>query len=169
MLEYDWEKSVGYWVTTSAHAMRKQMGARLLKEGITFRQWEVLAWLSTNGGCGSQSELADALGIEPHTIAGVVSRMQRDGLLDRKCCEQDRRKNRIRPTTKAEELWQRVSKITYSIREQAIKGLREEEVASLIAMCERIRNNLEAPPERAPYMDLPVEEPVAELTFASVP
>ncbi|HWL11169.1 MAG TPA: MarR family transcriptional regulator [Planctomicrobium sp.] len=142
MLEYDWENSVGYWVCSASQAMRKQLGTLFLKEGITFRQWEVLCWMSATGGCGSQSELAEALGIEPHTMAGVVSRMQRDGLLERKCCDQDRRKNRISPTREAEELWRRASRVAQVFREQAISDFTQEELLQLRGFCERIRHNL---------------------------
>jgi MarR family transcriptional regulator for hemolysin len=143
MLEYDWDQSVGQWICSTSHALRKFIGAQFSRESITLRQWEVLAWLSKSGGCGSQSELADALGIEPHTLAGVLSRMQRDGLLERKSCDHDRRKNRILPTEKAEALWRRVSVISHGIRNQAVAGISEEELQTLNSLCERIRINLE--------------------------
>ncbi|WP_437192146.1 MarR family winged helix-turn-helix transcriptional regulator [Planctomicrobium sp. SH527] len=145
MLEYDWENSVGHWVCNAAQGIRKQMGAKLLREGITFRQWEVLACLSASGGCGSQSELAEGLGIEPHTMAGVVFRMQRDGLLDRRSCEQDRRKNKVKPTAKADELWKCVAPVAKAVREQAIRGFSDEELILLRSFCERIQSNLESP------------------------
>jgi MarR family transcriptional regulator for hemolysin len=121
--------------------MRKVLGARLNREGITLRQWEVLAWLSSDG-CGSQTELAESLGIEPHTLAGILTRMERDGLLERKSCEQDRRKNKIHPTAKAEEVWARVTQICQEIRSQATKGFTEEDKASLQRLCARMRENL---------------------------
>ncbi|WP_437205091.1 MarR family winged helix-turn-helix transcriptional regulator [Planctomicrobium sp. SH664] len=142
MLEYDWENSVGHWVCSTSHALRKAVGAALQKEGITLRQWEVLAWLSCNEGCGSQSELADAMGIEPHTLAGVLSRMERDGLLQRKVCQLDRRKNRIESTGKAEAMWVRVTEICHDLRNKAVEGFSGEELEMLRIACEKIRNNL---------------------------
>lgn len=145
MLDYDWDRSVGHWVVSTSNVIKKHIANYFLKEGITFRQWEVLAWLSNTGGCGSQSELAEALGIEPHTMAGVINRMQRDGLLDRRCCDQDRRKNLIKPTAKAEELWRRTSRISHAFREDAVRGFNPEELAQLREYLERIRENLENP------------------------
>lgn len=160
MLEYDWENSVGHWVCNAAQGIRKQIGAKLLREGITFRQWEVLACLSASGGCGSQSELAEGLGIEPHTMAGVVFRMQRDGLLDRRSCEQDRRKNKVKPTQKADELWKTVSPIALAVREQAVRGFSEEELLLLRNFCERIQANLEVPFSHRPPV---VQEPEVQI------
>ena len=92
MLRYDFENSVGYWVCMTSHAIRRSLSVRLAEEGITLRQWEVLAWLACDGEV-SQAELAECMGIEPPTLAGVLRRMERDGWLSRRCCENDRRRN----------------------------------------------------------------------------
>jgi MarR family transcriptional regulator for hemolysin len=141
-LEYDWENSVGCWISSTSHALRKSLGASLSREGITLRQFEVLSWLSTGGGCGSQSELAESMGIEPHTLAGVLSRMERDGLLQRRSCEQDRRKNKIQPTEKAELIWEKVSNICHEVRGRAVRDFTQEELTQLRLLCDRIRANL---------------------------
>ena len=141
MLEYDWENSIGYWICSTSHALRKTLGTHLTKEGMTLRQWETLAWLACNG-CGSQSMLAEGLGIDPHTLAGVINRMERDGLLERHCCEHDRRKNIIQPTKKAEEVWARVSKVCNEIRAQAVAEFTDDELAQLRDFCKRIKVNL---------------------------
>ena len=140
MLKYDWENSVGYWICATSHLMRKTLDARLSKEGITIRQWEVLAWLSARG-CGSQSELAEQLGIEPHTLGGILERMETAELITRKNCTEDRRKKTIHPTEKAGELWKRVSVMTHEIREQAVQGLTEEDLETLKRLCSQIHSN----------------------------
>lgn len=146
MLKYDWENSVGNWICSASHALRKTLDARLCKEGITIRQWEVLAWLSVKG-CGSQSELAEQLGIEPHTLAGVLSRMEKAELLIRRASAEDRRKNTIHPTEKAEELWARVSRITYEMRQQAIRGMDASDLETLKRLCEQVYHNFIEPTE----------------------
>lgn len=151
MLNYDWENSVGYWVCAASHALRKALDSRLTKEGITIRQWEVLAWLSARG-CGSQSELAEQLGIEPHTLAGVLSRMEKAELLTRQSSPTDRRKNTIIPTEKADELWKRVSEITHGIREQAVNGMSQTDLEQLKKLCSVVYNNFsEVDPEKYPF------------------
>lgn len=145
MLEYDWESSVGYWVCTTSHALRRALSNRLAEEGMTLRQWEVLAWLSANGDL-SQAELAECMGIEPHTLAGVLRRMERDGWLQRQCCERDRRKNKIHPTDKAEAVWNRAVQCCQDVRARAIEGLSEVELQQFKQTCERIRRNV-APAE----------------------
>lgn len=146
MLEYDWESSIGYWVCSTSHALRRALSSRLAAEGMTFRQWEVLAWLAVNGDL-SQAELAECMGIEPHTLAGVVRRMERDGWLERHCCEHDRRKNSISPTEKSKDVWLRAIACCHEVRARAVEGLSEAELAQFKRTCEKIRGNLASEPE----------------------
>ena len=158
MLEYDWESSIGYWVCTTSHALRRALSTQLAREGMTFRQWEVLAWLSANDDL-SQAEMAECMQIEPHTLAGVLRRMERDGWLERKCCEHDRRKNTIVPTEKAEEVWSRAVACCHAVRDRAVEGLSEAEIQQFRKTCEKVRSNLafeepaESSPDSDPYID----------------
>jgi MarR family transcriptional regulator for hemolysin len=125
----------------TSQAIRRTLTARLAEAGITFRQWEVLAWLASNGDV-SQAELAECMGIEPHTLAGVVRRMERDGWLNRRSCTDDRRRNRLAPTEKAEQIWEQAMEICREVREQAITGFTPAELSLLKKLCTDIRENL---------------------------
>jgi len=141
VLQYDWENSVGHWVVNTAHAVRRALNSELAGEGITLRQWEVLACLALDGEL-SQAELADRLGIEAPTLVGILDRMERDGWLDRYNCSQDRRRKRIRATRKAEQLWVRMVDCAHRVRAVAAQGLSENDIETLKSICERIRTNL---------------------------
>ena len=141
LLEYDWEQSVGYWVCATSHALRKTLSQELARSGITIRQWEILAWLSCNG-CGSQTELAEVLGIENNTLAGVVKRMEEADLLKRESCEKDKRKNTIQPTEKAEQLWGEVAQIAHQVRAKATRNLTEADLQTFKHLCDTIHQNL---------------------------
>ena len=43
MLEHDDEASVGCWITSTAHSLRRSLSTELARANITLRQWEVLA------------------------------------------------------------------------------------------------------------------------------
>jgi MarR family transcriptional regulator for hemolysin len=142
MLQYDFEESVGYWVAMTSRAFRRALDAELVQAGITFRQWEVLAWIALEGAL-SQIELAERLGVEAPTLVGILDRMERDGWLDRYACCHDRRKKRIRVTEKAESLWSRMVDCARRVRNQAAQGFTADELAQLKSFCERLRTNLE--------------------------
>ncbi|MFV0444023.1 MAG: MarR family winged helix-turn-helix transcriptional regulator [Planctomycetaceae bacterium] len=146
VLRYDFENSVGYWMCMTSHAIRRALSTGLAEEGITLRQWEVLAWLSCDADV-SQVELSECMGIEPPTLAGVLRRMERDGWLRRRSCTDDRRRNRLEPTQKADEVWQRSLRICQQVREQSISGFTAAELSLLKKLCGEIRENLRAPGE----------------------
>ena len=146
MLEYDFEDSVGYWVCSTSHALRRALDQELSRENITFRQWEVLAWIALAGE-PSQVELADRLGIEAPTLAGILARMERDGWLQRSACPHDRRRKRIRATEKAEAVWNRTTQCCRRVRAQATAGISQDELSLFKDLCQRIRDNLGSPLE----------------------
>lgn len=146
VLHYDWEESPGYWISMTLQALRRSLNTELSAQGITLRQWEVLACIAL-GGELSQAELAERLGIEAPTLVGILDRMERDGWLDRYNCQQDRRRKRIRATEKAESFWTRMADCAHEVRSRAIRGVTVEELATLKSVCARIRGNLESSSE----------------------
>lgn len=142
VLQYEFEESLGYWICSVSHAFRRALNAELEKQGITYRQWEVLAWIAFEGEL-SQVELAERLGIEAPTLVGILDRMERDGWLDRYSCPNDRRRKRIRATEKAESVWARMVDCARKVRGIAKAGLSQPELDSLRSICDRIRENLE--------------------------
>lgn len=142
MLPYDFEESVGYWVAMTSHAIRRAVDGELAKENITLRQFEVLAWIALEGE-QSQVELAERLGIEAPTLAGILTRMERDGWLERYGCPEDRRRKRIRVTPKAEAVWVRMAECARRVRAQATQGISADELAKFKRLCETMRANLE--------------------------
>src|SRR5438876_4160158 len=107
MLQYDFEKSIGYWIFSAAHEMSRALNEELAAHGITFRQWEVLAMLSLSGE-QSQCELAERMRIEAPTLVGVLDRMERDGWIQRIPDESDRRRKLVRPTPQVEPVWNKM-------------------------------------------------------------
>jgi DNA-binding MarR family transcriptional regulator len=142
VLQFDFDESLGYWICSTSHALRRALNAELAREGITYRQWEVLARIALEGEL-SQSELADSLGIEAPTLVGILDRMERDGWLDRYHCPNDRRKKRIRATEKAEAVWARMVECAHAVRIRARAGLSDDELEQLRLICHRIRSNLD--------------------------
>lgn len=142
MLEYDYDDSVGYWLSTTTHAIRRTLELELSRERVTWRQWEVFTWLSLEGEL-TQAELAERMCVEAQTLTGILCRMEREEWLARRPCPDDRRCKRISATPKAEEVWRRISDCGHRVRATAIAGLNEQELATFKQICGRIRTNLD--------------------------
>lgn len=157
MLEFDFENSVGFWICTTSHALRKALEAGLSEcDDLTVRQWEVLACLACEEGL-TQAEMAERLGIEPPTLAGIVNRMEAAGRIERRTCSEDRRKNRIYPTKKSERIWRQSVEICHRIRQQATRGIDADTLEALKRACDTIRHNLSEAGHRA--SEMPCLEP----------
>lgn len=142
VLQYDFDQSLGFWVCGMAHALRREMNLELAREGITYRQWEVLVCLAF--GDTTQTEIANRLGIEAPTLVGVLERMERDGWLERTGCPEDRRKKRIAPTRQAAAVWNRMVACAHRVRARAQQGLSPDDVATLKRISDQILRNLAA-------------------------
>ncbi len=143
MLEYDFQSSVGYWLCVTGHAYERAMNEQLTRQGITYRQCQVLAWLALDGEL-SQIELASRMDIEPATLVRVLDRMQRDGFVSRTGSTEDRRRNVIRPLAKAKPLWKKITATAERVREQVTAGLTARQIATFREVCQVIQTNLQA-------------------------
>ena len=83
-----------------ARAMAKQVDDRLRPLGVTASQLPVLAALK-NGGRLTQKELAETTGVEQPSMAQLLARMERDGLVRREPSPSDRRSSLISLTPAA--------------------------------------------------------------------
>src|SRR4029077_1379450 len=106
------------------------MNEELAAHGITYRQWEGLAWISFAGEL-SQCELADKMSIEAPTLVGMLDRMERDGWIQRMPAEQDRRKKLIRPTERVAALWSKMVDCAHRVTQRSVGGLSLDQVDNL--------------------------------------
>jgi MarR family transcriptional regulator for hemolysin len=143
VLTYDFEESVGYWLTIATQSFHRAIGEEMAPHGITFRQSYVLFLLVLHGEM-SQAELAAKMMVEPPTLVGILDRMERDGWITRNSCPTDRRKKIIRPTAAAEPIWEKITESGRRVRMQAIHGLTDREFETLRQLLRRVHKNLES-------------------------
>ncbi len=162
MLEHDFRSDVCYWVHMTAHRFERAMNVELATEGITYRQFQVLAWLSLDGEL-AQVDLAERMNVEPPTLVRVLDCMQRDGLIDRLGCPGDRRRKVIRSTPKAAPVWEKIVGCANRVRDRSVRGMSADETRFLRELLERVHGNLgepgSGPPSTADCCDLDREVP----------
>ena len=147
-LQYDYRESVPYWIITTAHLIERELNEVLSPLGMTFRQAEVLAAIAVEGRPMSQAEVAEKLGVEAPTLAGIVARMEAAGWIVRDSCPDDRRKKLIRPTERVYPVWQQVMERARGVRARLASGFSPHQIYALIAILEGMQNNLDG--ERRP-------------------
>jgi MarR family transcriptional regulator, transcriptional regulator for hemolysin len=152
VLGYDFDESVGWWLTTATQTYHRAFNEELSPYGITFRQAQVLGCLALESEL-SQAELASRMMIEAPTLVGILDRMQRAGWISRHRCEHDKRRKLIRANPSAEPVWLKIVICAKRIRTRATAGLSEEQVALLKECLAQIRENLSTcdPARTAPH------------------
>jgi MarR family transcriptional regulator for hemolysin len=149
MLSYDFHNSLGYWLCITAATMQEALNEELSRHGITYRQFQVLAWLVHDGVDLTQADLAARMRIEPPTLVGLLDRMEQQGWIARANCPGDRRKKLVRVAPAAEEVWETMVAALVRVRERATVHLTPEQADSLKDMLQTIHETLTAPVERA--------------------
>lgn len=141
MLQYDFEESVGYWITLTSHFYQQALQTELAPYGITFRQFQILGWLVYEGEL-AQNELAERMMVEPPTLVRILDRMERDEWIRRECDSLDRRRKLIVIQPRAKPVWTKMVRCLKRLRERATRGMTSQEIRTLKVLLARVQENL---------------------------
>jgi MarR family transcriptional regulator for hemolysin len=139
---YDFEESIGYWLTLATQALHRRVSQRLAPQGITFRQAQVIGWLVLEGEL-SQAELVQRLMIEPPTLVRLLDRMEAAGLIHREGDPHDRRRRIVRLTEQSTPVWEQIAKTLRQVRQIAVRDLSADELHELKRLLRLVLANLE--------------------------
>jgi MarR family transcriptional regulator for hemolysin len=140
----DFQSSIGYWITLTSHFYQQRLREELIECGITFRQFQVMAWLVHDGQL-SQRALVDRLMVEPPTLVGILNRMQREGWIDRRQDANDRRCKWVALRAEAGPVWHEISGCLARIRAQATRNMSADEQKRLMRLLKKVQKNLGVP------------------------
>lgn len=145
MVDSAWTPMVtpGHYFTRIARAMARIGDRRLAPLGFATAQLPVLSALR-EGEKKSQTELARWAKVEQPTMAQLLARMERDGLIQREPDPADRRSSLISLTESARAKLPAGREILRHGNVDAMRGLSDAEVETLIGLLKRVLANVEA-------------------------
>lgn len=145
MVEHAWQsvRMPGYYFSRIARLIARLGDGRLRALGFATAQLPVLTALM-DGAKLSQTELAREAGVEQPTMAQLLSRMERDGLIRRERDPADRRSSLISLTEQARARLPAGREILVKGNQDMMRGLSEEEIATLTSLLQRVLANIEA-------------------------
>lgn len=152
VIVFEHRESLAYWLIMTAHAIERVLNAELAPLGMTFRQAEILGLLAVEGTL-SQAQVAERIGVEAPTLAGIVARMEASGWIEREPCPGDRRKKLLRPSPRVEPIWARVLERGLLFRARLTQGLSADEVRHMIGHLESMLHNLDEDHAEVPSND----------------
>lgn len=120
-----------------------RLGERRVKTfGFSIGQMPVI-YLLRDGGAMSQKELARFAKIEQPSMAQMLARMERDGLIRRTPDPNDGRSHLISLSETALKKLPAARAALHEGSEQALTGFSEDEVSTLLGMLRRLNENLD--------------------------
>jgi DNA-binding MarR family transcriptional regulator len=138
----------GHYLSRISRGLTRIGDARLRPLGLATAQLPVLSMLR-NGERLSQAELAKAAKVEQPTMAQLLTRMERDGLIRREPDPRDRRSSLVMLTDAARERLPAGRQVLREGNAEMTRGLSTDEVAMLVGLLRRVLDNVEAmQPER---------------------
>jgi MarR family transcriptional regulator for hemolysin len=146
------EPSIGFNLSWIARMLRTRFDARARALGLTRAQWTMMMSVRTREGA-TQSEIASGLEINTVTAGRIIDRLEASGWIERRPDPVDRRANRLYLTADAAPMLARLSNIGREEESVTLKGLTEEELATLAGMLDRIIGNMREVPLCAPVGD----------------
>lgn len=133
----------GFLVHDASRLRRTVFDQRLKPLGITRSQWWVLSNIERNSEEGfSQVELARMLDVGKVTLGGLISRLEKNGLVMRVSDTEDRRSKRVKLSSKGAELLHRVEQLVLEVNRQIMEGISAEDERLFIEVLTKMKRNL---------------------------
>jgi MarR family 2-MHQ and catechol resistance regulon transcriptional repressor len=127
-------------------AALKRLNAKLLKERITFSQYNVLLALSRKGPM-QMNKLSENMLVAPANVTGLVDRMEKKGYVRRRKDERDRRLYVIEATEKGTRVFTGISSRFRQYTGNLGSTLTREERDSTLEALRKVRTEVEKPAE----------------------
>jgi DNA-binding MarR family transcriptional regulator len=129
--------SIGFLLARTARSMKRALDTRLTQHNLTATQYIVLSVLCGEDGI-SLSQLGQRLYFDNPTITGIVDRMERDGLVERRRIADDRRVINVFLTQKGRGLIREHDDLAEEIDAQAMSGLSVKEREAFLKVVNKI-------------------------------
>lgn len=131
-----------YLIGRAARLFSRRVDERLARHGVTGAHVPVIRELYTRGPT-SQTSLADAVKVEQPTMALLLGRMERDGLVRRAANPVDGRSKLFSLTPLAVGKISAIRKVLTDLSDVMFDGLSPAEVATLAKLLQRAVANVE--------------------------
>lgn len=146
MAEDEWDplSHPGHYFSRIARGLARIGDARLRGLGFATAQLPVLAALK-DGARLSQTELARLAKVEQPTMAQMLARMERDGLIKREPDPRDKRSSLVSLTDEALARLPAGRAVLRQGNADVTKGLSPQEVDTLVSLLRRVLDNVDMP------------------------
>jgi MarR family transcriptional regulator for hemolysin len=133
--------SASFWINLASRSLVRLQDARLRPHGFGMSQMPVLHALK-DGALRSQKDLAEAALVEQPTMAEMLARMERDGVVQRGPNPRDRRGSLISLTRRSHIRWPKARMELVQSEKEAMAGFSDAEREMLRSFLRRVVDNI---------------------------
>jgi DNA-binding MarR family transcriptional regulator len=148
----DFERDLLFLLNDVGRLLRVDADKRARSHDMTRAQWGILIWLERQPGI-SQKELAELLEVEPITVARLVDRLERRGMVERRPDPRDRRIWRLHLLLPAHLVLREINQQRSDIAAILTSGIDDDNLTIMIEALVRMKATLTRdshPGRRAP-------------------
>jgi len=140
---WDPESTAGFWINRASRLLLRRLDARLRPFGFAMSHLPVLRALSYTRSL-SQKELAQIARVEQPTMAEMLARMERDGVVQHEPNPDDKRGTLISVTRRSRARFPKARAALVEGEREAMAGLTDAEQVLLRELLQRVVKNLES-------------------------
>ena len=129
----------------TARAWRTKLDQRLRPLGLSQGKWRTLMHLSDGGNKLTQKEIAERMGIEGATLAGLLDRLENDGWVERRDAEHDRRCKTVHLQRRSKAVLEKIFNAAHDLRTELIEDISRRDLETCIRVLAKIREKAERP------------------------
>ncbi|WP_321372205.1 MarR family transcriptional regulator [uncultured Desulfuromusa sp.] len=141
-MENQVNNNLGYKLHYLARLMMASLNDRIKSQGVSPGQLPVLCCLYDEEG-QTQAELCRRIQVEQPTMANTLRRMERDGLIRRTPCENDKRQTRIFLTRKIQPTVEALQQKRDTVLSEMTRMMSEDDVATFHRLLDSAMQALE--------------------------
>ena len=141
----DLEHTFGQELARISRSWRVELDNRLRGQGLTQARWYALLQLSRAAPGMTQRELAARVGVEGPTIARLIDGLEKQGLVERRQADGDRRVNELHLTPAAQPLLAEIDRTAATLRHELLDGIPAATLATCVDVLRRIGDRLDRP------------------------
>ncbi|MDB5745039.1 MAG: MarR family transcriptional regulator [Polaromonas sp.] len=140
-LDDNLDDAIGFLIAETSRHVRRSLYARIAEHDVRGGSWYPLRVLWQRDGL-TQREIADRLGITEPSVQEMIRAMEKDGLVERRRDEADKRKIHIHLSPHARKLRKPLLAISDEVNQIAMSGLTPGDQQLLKLLLKRVKISL---------------------------
>jgi len=133
---------IGVLVHEVSRLRRKAIDQLLQPLGITGTQWWLLTYVSLRPGL-AQARLAEELNLGKVALGGLIDRMTKNNLIERRPSDEDKRVNHVFLSAEGVKLADEIRRLSSGVLDNALKDIDSDDLDVALSVLSRMKDNLE--------------------------